>query len=129
MSAFADAREEMETVLQKQPNYAEAMSVLGMIDAALGRKEDAIREGRRAVELLPATKDVMTGPELVRNLALIYTWTGEKELALDQIATALQGPGPLTYGQLRLHPWWDAIRNDPRFDKLIEEAKRPVSIK
>jgi TolB-like protein/Tfp pilus assembly protein PilF len=129
MTAFADAREEMETVLKKQPDYAEAMSVLGMIDAALGRKEDAIREGRRAVELLPPTKDVMTGPELVRNLALIYTWTGEKDLALDQIATALQGPGPITYGQLRLHPWWDAIRNDPRFDKLIEEAKRPVSIK
>ncbi|MBV9618863.1 MAG: hypothetical protein JO201_06585 [Verrucomicrobia bacterium] len=129
MNAFTEAREEMETVLQKQPDYAEAMSVLGMIDAALGWKEDAIREGRRAVELLPATKDVMTGPELVRNLALIYAWTGEKELALDQVAAALQGPGPLTYGQLRLHPWWDALRNDPRFDKLIEEAKSPVKVK
>ena len=129
MSAFADAREEMETVLQKQPDYAEAMSVLGMIDAALGRKEDAIREGRRAVELLPVTKDVMTGPELVRNLALIYAWTGEKELALDQVAAALQGPGPITYGQLRLSPWWDALREDPRFDKLVEEAKKPVKAK
>ncbi|PYS70689.1 MAG: hypothetical protein DMF73_12385 [Acidobacteria bacterium] len=129
MNAFADAREEMETVLKKQPDYAEAMSVLGMIDAALGRKEEAIREGRRAVELLPVTKDVMTGPELVRNLALIYAWTGEKELALDQIAAALQGPGPITYGQLRLHPWWDAIREDPRFDKLVEEAKKPVKVK
>jgi TolB-like protein/Tfp pilus assembly protein PilF len=129
MNAFAEAREEMETVLQKQPNYAEAISVLGMIDAALGRKEDAIREGRRAVELLPVSKDVMTGPELVRNLALIYAWTGEKELALDQVAAALQGPGPITYGQLRLHPWWDAIRDDPRFDKLAEEAKNPVKAK
>ena len=128
MKAFADAREEMETVLQKQPDYAEAMSVLGMIDAGLGRKEDAIREGRRAVELLPVTKDVMTGPELVRNLALIYAWTGEKNLALDQVASALQGPGPITYGQLRLSPWWDALRGDPRFDKLVEEAKRPVEI-
>ena len=129
MNAFADAREEMETVLQKQPDYAEAISVLGMIDAALGRKEDALREGRRAVELLPVTKDVMTGSELLRNLALIYAWTGEKELALNQIAAALQGPGHITYGQLRLHPWWDAIRDDPRFDKLVEEAKKPVKVK
>jgi len=129
MNAFADAREEMETVLKKQPDYAEAISVLGMIDAALGRKEDALREGRRAVELLPVTKDVMTGSELLRNLALIYAWTGEKELALNQIAAALQGPGHITYGQLRLHPWWDAIRDDPRFDKLVEEAKKPVKVK
>ena len=129
MSAFAAAREEMETVLQKQPDYAEAMSALGMIDAALGRKEDALREGRRAVELLPVTKDVMTGSELLRNLALIYAWTGEKELALDQIAAALQAPGHITYGQLRLHPWWDAIREDPRFNKLVEEAKKPVKVK
>ena len=129
MNAFAEAREEMETVLKKQPDYAEAMSVIGMIDAALGRKEDALREGRRAVELLPVTKDVMTGSELLRNLALIYAWTGEKELALNQIAAALQGPGHITYGQLRLHPWWDTLREDPRFDKLVEEAKKPVKVK
>ena len=129
VNAFTDAREEMETVLKKQPDYAEAISVLGMIDAGLGRKDDAIREGRRAVELLPVTKDVMTGPELLRNLALIYAWTGEKDLAIDQIAAALKGPGHITYGQLRLHPWWDSIRNDPRFDALIEEARKPVNAK
>src|SRR5882724_6948317 len=112
-----------------QCGFPVSMSVIGMIDAALGRKEDALREGRRAVELLPVTKDVMTGSELLRNLALIYAWTGEKELALDQIAAALQGPGHITYGQLRLHPWWDAIREDPRFDKLVEEAKKPVEVK
>lgn len=129
VNSFEEAREEMETVLKKQPDYPEAISVIGMIDAALGRKEDALREGRRAVELLPVTKDVMTGSELLRNLALIYAWTGEKELALDQIAVALQGPGHITYGQLLLHPWWDAIRGDPRFDKLVEEAKKPVNVK
>ena len=128
MKAFAAAREEMEAVLQKQPDYAEAVSAVAMIDAALGRKEDAIREGRRAIELLPVGKDVMTGSELVRNLALIYAWTGEKDLAIEQVATALKGPGHITYGQLRLHPWWDAIRDDPRFEKLVEEAKKPVEI-
>ena len=129
MTAFAGAREEMETVLKKQPDYPEALSALGMIDAGLGRKEDAIREGRRAIELLPVTKDIMTGSELLRNLALIYAWTGEKKLAIDQIAAALQGPGHITYGQLRLHPWWDSIRDDPRFEQLVEEAKKPVEIK
>lgn len=128
-NAFAEAREEMEMVLQKQPDYAEAISVLGMIDAALGRKEEALREGRRAVELLPVTKDVLTGPELRRNLALIYVWTGEKELAFEEIAAVLQGPGPITFGQLRLSPWWDAIRDDARFDRLVEEARRPVNAK
>ncbi|HJT44791.1 MAG TPA: hypothetical protein VJ721_00845, partial [Chthoniobacterales bacterium] len=128
-NAFTDAREEMETVLKKQPDYAEGISVLGMIDAGLGRKADAIREGRRAVELLPVTKDVMTGPELLRNLALIYAWTGEKDLAIDQIAAALKGPGHITYGQLRLHPWWDPIRDDPRFEGLVEEARKPVNAK
>ena len=129
MTAFAGAREEMEAVLKKQPDYPEALSALGMIDAGLGRKEDAIREGRRAIELLPVTKDIMTGSELLRNLALIYAWTGEKKLAIDQIAAALQGPGHITYGQLRLHPWWDSIRDDPRFEQLVEEAKKPVEIK
>ena len=71
----------------------------------------------------------MTGSEFLLKLALINAWTGEKELALDQIAAALQGPGHITYGQLRLHPWWDAIRQDPRFDKLVEKAKKPVEIK
>ena len=129
MNAFSDAHEEMEAVLKKQPDYAEAISVLGMIDAGLGRKDAAIREGRRAVELLPATKDVMTGPELLRNLALIYAWTGEKDLALDQVAAALKGPGHITYGQLLLHPWWDSIRDDPRFAQLVEESKKPVNAK
>ncbi|HEY4284894.1 MAG TPA: hypothetical protein VGM62_17660 [Chthoniobacterales bacterium] len=127
--AFADARQEMAAVLQQQPDYAEALSAAGMIDAALGRKEDALREGRRAVELLPVTKDVMTGSELLRNLAIIYAWTGEKELAVNQIASALKGPGHITYGQLRLNPWWDPIRDDPRFMELVEEARRPVALK
>ncbi len=129
MNAFTTAREEMETVLKKQPDYAEALSALGMIDAALGRKDDAIKEGRRAIELLPVTKDVMTGSELLRNLALIYAWTGEKDLALDQIAAALKGPGHITYGQLRLNPWWDSIRDDPRFEKLVEESRKPVEVR
>src|SRR4030095_1309176 len=78
--AFTAARVETEKMVRDQPNYAEALCLLGMIDAALGHKQDALREGRHAVELLPVTKDAMTGAELLRNLAIIYAWTGEKDL-------------------------------------------------
>ena len=78
--------------------------MLGMIDAALGHKEDAIREGRRAVELLPVTQDAIIGAQLVQNLALIYAWTGEKDLALQQLIVATNIPFDLSYGELRLHP-------------------------
>jgi serine/threonine-protein kinase len=100
-----------------------------LVDAALGRKEDALREGRRAVELLPVTQDAMTGAELLRNLAIIYAWTGEKDLGLKQLENLLPLYGPISYGQLRLHPWWDPLRGDPRFEKVMEEAKKPVALK
>ena len=130
-TAFATAHAEMEKVVREQPDYAQALCVLGMIDAALGRKEDAIREGRRAVEFLPVTKDMMAGGVVLANLAIIYTWTGEKDLALTQLATAIRFPSSnfLSYGQLKLHPFWDPLRGDPRFEKVVEEAKKPVVIR
>ena len=125
--AFTAARAEMEAIV-REAEYAEALCVLAMSDAALGRKEEALAEGRRAVELCPVSKDAVLGAELVRNLAIIYAWTGEKDLALKQLEDHLQIPGHVSYGQLRLHPWWDPLRDDPRFDKLIEEAKKPVAL-
>lgn len=129
--AFSAAHVEMEKILREQPDYAQARCVLGMSDAALGRKEDAIREGRRAVELLPVTKDMMAGGVVLANLAIIYAWTGEKDLALEQLATAIRFPSPefISYGQLKLHPFWDPLRDDPRFEKLVEESKKPVAVK
>jgi len=90
-----------------------------MAEAAVGQKEDAIREGRRAVELLPVTKDAIIGAQLVQNLALIYAWTGEKDLAFEQLAVAARIPDYLSYGELRLHLRWDALRGDPRFEKIV----------
>ena len=129
-TAFSKARVEIEKVVREQPGYAQAHCVLGLSDAALGRKEDAIREGCRAVELLPVTKDAMAGAVVLTNLAIIYAWTGEKDLALEQLAIAIRIPSSnfLSYGQLKLHPFWDPLRGDPRFEKLIEEAKKPVSL-
>ncbi len=62
-------------------------------------------------------------------LGIIYAWTGEKDLAIEQIASTLQVPSLLSYGQLRLHPFSDPLRGDPRFEKLVEEAKEPVALK
>ena len=118
-AAFTGARTEAAKLTVEQPDYAEALCVLGMADATLGHKEDAIREGRRAVELLPVIKDAIIGARLVRNLSLIYAWTGEKDLALEQLAVATNIPGYLSYGELRLHPYWDPLRGDPRFEKIV----------
>jgi TolB-like protein/Flp pilus assembly protein TadD len=129
-TAFTTARAEMEKIVREKPDYAQALCVLGMSNAALGRKEDAIREGRRAVELLPVTKDMMAGGVVLVNLAIIYAWTGEKELALEHLAKAILFPSSnfLSYGQLKLHPFWDPLRGDPRFEKLVEESKKPIAM-
>jgi TolB-like protein/Flp pilus assembly protein TadD len=127
--AFNATRIEMENLLRERPDHAEALCILGMSDAALGRKEDALREGRRAVEILPITKDANAGAEVARNLAITYAWTGEKDLAIKQLEELLPLYGPISYGQLRLHPWWDPLRDDPRFEKIVEEAKQPVALK
>jgi TolB-like protein/Flp pilus assembly protein TadD len=127
-AAFTAARDEMEKLVREQPEYAEALSVLGMSDAALGRKEEALREGRRAAELFPVTKDAVTGAEILRNLAITYAWAREKDLAFKQLEELLAIYCPISYGQLRLHPWWDPLRDDPRFEKIVEESKKPVAL-
>jgi TolB-like protein/Tfp pilus assembly protein PilF len=127
--AFNATRVEMEGLLREQPDFAEALCVIGMANAALGRKADALREGRRAAELLPVTKDAMTGAEILRNLAITYAWAGEKDLAIKQLEELLPLYGPISYGQLRLHPWWDPLRDDPRFERIVEESKKPVTLK
>jgi TolB-like protein/class 3 adenylate cyclase/Tfp pilus assembly protein PilF len=118
-AAFTSMRAEAAKLVAEQPDYPEGLCVLGVADAALGNKEDAIREGRRAVELLPVTKDSLVGALLVENLALIYAWTGEKDLAFEQLTVAAKLPGYLSYGELRLHPSWDLLRGDPRFEKIV----------
>ena len=127
--AFTAARSEFERSVREQPDQGGPLCMLGLIDAGLGRKEEAIREGRRAAELTPVTKDAMNGANIMQFLGVIYAWTGEKDLAIKQIAATLQMPSNLSYGELRLHPFWDPLRGDERFEKLVEEAKKPVALK
>jgi len=120
--AFTAARAEQEKIIQAQPDYGPPWCVLGVIDAALGRKEEALREGRRALELLPVKKDPLNGILMIKYLAVIAAWVGEKDLACEQLATAVRYPNSgldLSYGDLKLMPWWDALRGDPRFEKIV----------
>jgi serine/threonine protein kinase/tetratricopeptide (TPR) repeat protein len=118
-SAFKAARIEQEKVVQSQPNHAPTLGVLGLIDAGLGRREEALREGRRAVELLPVEKDAVIGPTMIKYLAMIAAWIGDNDLACEQLATAIRYPGSPSYGQLKLLPFWDPLRGDLRFEKII----------
>jgi hypothetical protein len=90
-----------------------------MIDAALGRKEDALREGHRAVDLLPVERDALNAVRVREFLAVIYAWTGEKDLACQQLDAATKFAASASYGQLRLHPYWDPLHGDPRFEKIV----------
>jgi len=118
-AAFTVARVQQEEATRAQPDYAPALCALGLIDAGLGRKEEALREGRRAVELLPVARDSLGGADMIQGFAIICAWIDEKDLALQQLAISAQIPGGVTYGQLKLHPFWDPLRGDPRFEKIV----------
>jgi serine/threonine-protein kinase len=118
-SAFTAARSEQEKIVQAQPDYGPPLCVLGLIDAGLGRKEEALREGRRAVELLPVEKDAINGVRMIKYLAMIAAWSGDKNLAREQFTIALRYPTSPSYGELKLLPFWDPLRGDPRFEKIV----------
>jgi hypothetical protein len=111
------AREQQEEEIRAHPDDVTLLAELGMIDAALGRKEEALNEGHRAMELGPSTKDEFTEPRMW--FAMICTWTGEAELALGQLEALVKTPGSHTYGNLRLNPMWDPLRGHPRFEKIV----------
>src|SRR5881394_2632607 len=122
-TAFEAARAQQEKVIQAQPDYGPALCVLGLIDAALGRKDLALEEGRRAIALTPVEKDVNNGSRVLQYLAITAAWAGEKELALQQLEAGLRAPSAavkvLSYGALKLLPFWDPLRGDPRFEKIV----------
>lgn len=82
-------------------------------------KEEALREGRHAVELVPVGKDALNGPIMIKYLAMTAAWVGDKDLACEQLATAARLPGGVSYGQLKLLPYWDPLRGNPRFEKIV----------
>ena len=118
-AAFTAARTNQEKVVSAQPDNGRALAALGIIDAGLGRKEEALREGRRAIELTPIAKNSLHGVVVLTDFAMICAWTGEQDTALEQLESLAKTPGGPSYGELRLSPIWDPLRGDPRFEKIV----------
>jgi TolB-like protein/tRNA A-37 threonylcarbamoyl transferase component Bud32 len=118
-AAFIRARAQQEEEIRGHLDDVSLLADLGLIDAGLGRKEEALNEGRRAMELAPSVKDSGTESYVKKCFAIICAWTGERELALGQLEALTKTPGTYTYGNLRLNPMWDPLRGDPRFEKIV----------
>jgi serine/threonine protein kinase len=116
---LVQARQEVAQNIRQQPDFPVMRSVLGVIDANLGRKDLAIDEGKQAVALLPLSKDSLNGFNAIKYLAIIYAWTGETDLAFEQLRVAASIPSDVNYGNLLLDPAWDPLRGDPRFEKIL----------
>ena len=118
-AAFTAARAEQEKLIHANPDDAGALCILGLIDAGLGRKEEALREGWRAIELLPVEKDARSGPAMIVCLARIAAWVGDNDLACEQLVRASRLPSSVSYGDLKLMPWWDPLRGNPCFETIV----------
>ena len=118
-AAFLAARQRVAAAAQQSSDDARALIVLGQIDAALGRTADATREGERAAELLPPSKDAINGGLILHKLARIYAQAGDVNRAENFLEKMITLPNGLTYGTLKLEQDWDALRGDPRFEKLV----------
>jgi tetratricopeptide (TPR) repeat protein len=122
-AAYADsARFALESQSRAAPEDAQRHALLGLALALLGRKSEAVREGRRGVELLPIDRDAFQGPYVQLQLVRIYLLTGESEQALDQLEPLLRVPFYLSPGWLRLDPGFDPVRTQPRFERLLAGA-------
>jgi hypothetical protein len=105
----------------KAPQDPELLGLLAVWDALLNKKEIAISEAKRAAELLPVNKDAVDGPAIVLNLAVVYAWTGELDLAFATLEPITKMPFGISYGQLKRDPYWEPLRQDPRYEKLLAE--------
>jgi TolB-like protein/Flp pilus assembly protein TadD len=118
---FEHARAISEKLLREAPDDPGRHAQHGLILAALGQKEQAIAEGKRAVELLPESQDAFDGPIQTAALAQIYAWTGDSDDAFRLLDHLLEVPNGLTVAILKLDPGWDPLRKDPRFQALIDK--------
>jgi tetratricopeptide (TPR) repeat protein len=118
--AFATARLKIEAKLHDQPNDGALVAMLGLIDAGLGHNEEALAEGRRAVELRPISNDALDGAVVIGNLAMIYAWVGDNNSAIERLTFLAKTPGGPDYGQLKFDPAWDGLRSDMRFTNILE---------
>jgi tetratricopeptide (TPR) repeat protein len=113
-----------ERAVADSPSDASRYLVVGLIHAGLGRKEEALQAGNRAVELLPETKDAFNGPIITISLARIHTIIGDHDQAISLLDRSLKTPGGVTVNELRFDPTWDPLRANPRFAALVAKDEK-----
>jgi TolB-like protein/Tfp pilus assembly protein PilF len=122
-SGFADTREQLNQKVQKAPGNAPLLSQLAVVDVLLKNKEAAIAEAKHAIELLPIAKDAVWGPCVELNLAVVYAWTNELDLAFEKLNSLAAVPGSIYYGQLKSDVYWEPLRHDPRYQQLLAQLE------
>jgi TolB-like protein/Tfp pilus assembly protein PilF len=125
ITGFNIARDEIGQKLRDDPDNGLLRGILCVINAGLGRKEEALSEGHRAVELRPISKDAVDGPVVLTRLAMAYAWLGENDPAIEQLAYLAKTPGGPDYGQLKFDPAWATLRGDARFVKIVDGLQPP----
>jgi tetratricopeptide (TPR) repeat protein len=118
-AAFLAARAQQAELVRTHPDDLPVLCTLGLIDAQLGQKEEALKEGRRAVGLTPVSRNALEGADVLYGFAVICAWTGERDLAIEQLEILAKLPVGPSYGDLRLDPFLDPLRSDPRFEKIV----------
>jgi TolB-like protein/Tfp pilus assembly protein PilF len=119
IAAFSIARTILEQRLVNKPEHARTIAVLAQVDAGLGRKELAVQEAQHAVDLMPISKDIYDGALVLEGLAQVYTWSNEPDRAIELLQKLVTMPGYTNYTRLKLHPMWNPLRGDPRFEKIV----------
>ena len=118
-AAFRECRAILEQRLIVKPEHARTIAVLAQVDAGLGQKELAIREAQHAIDLMPISKDIYDGALVLEGLAQVYTWSGERDRAIELVQKLVSMPSYINYGRLKLHPLWSPLRGDPGFEKIV----------
>jgi TolB-like protein/class 3 adenylate cyclase len=125
-AAFSTARDAIQQKLRDDPDNGLLHGILCLINAGLGRREESLSEGHRAVELCPMSKDAVDGPVVLTRLAMAYAWLGENDRAIEQLEYLAKIPSGPDYGQLKFDPAWAALRGDARFVKIVD-GLQPLS--
>jgi TolB-like protein/Tfp pilus assembly protein PilF len=118
-AAFRECREILAQRLVVKPEHARTIAVLAQVDANLGQKDLAVSEAQHAIDLMPTSKDIYDGALVLEGLAQVYTWTGDRDRAIETLQKLVAMPGYTNYGRLKLHPLWAPLRGDPRFEKIV----------
>jgi hypothetical protein len=111
----------LEQKVKESTGSAQLLSQLAIVDSLLGTKETALAEAKQSVEMLPINEDAVNGPALVVNLAVVQAWSGDLDAAFATLAASAKTANGVYYGQLKRDPYWEPLRQDPRYDKLLAE--------